>query len=62
LRLYSKSQKNNEIYLSIKYIKSLIWGVAERLSYIEDTWRLKVKESLDKTEFDCVTYIFKKNK
>ena len=28
------SKKNNEIYLLIKYIKGLLWGVAVRLSYI----------------------------
>jgi hypothetical protein len=33
-----------KIYLSIKYIKSFLWRVAESLSYIEDAWRLKVKE------------------
>ena len=42
--MYSKSQKiYNEIYLLIKYVKSLLWRVAERLSYIEDSWRLNVK-------------------
>ena len=45
LRLYSKSQKKyNGIYLLIKYIKSLLWRVAERLSYTEDAWRLMVTE------------------
>ena len=27
---------DNEIYLLIKYIKSVIWRVAKRLSYVED--------------------------
>jgi hypothetical protein len=27
-------KKNNEIYLLTKYIKSVLWGVAVRLSYI----------------------------
>ena len=27
---------DNEIYLLIKYIKSVLWRVAKRLSYIED--------------------------
>jgi len=31
--------------LLIKYIKSLLWRVAKRLSYIEDAWCLKVKEA-----------------
>jgi len=30
------------MYLLTKYIKSVIWRVAERLSYIEDAWCLKV--------------------
>jgi len=27
---------DNEMYLLIKYIKSVLWRVAKRLSYIED--------------------------
>ena len=34
---------DNEIYLLIKYIKSVLWRVAKRLSYIEDARCLKVK-------------------
>jgi len=34
--------------LSIKYIKSLLWRVAERLSYTEDAWGLKVNFRLRK--------------
>ena len=37
---------DNEIYLLIKYIKSVLWRVAKRLSYIEDAWCLKVNVSL----------------
>jgi len=33
----------NEIYLLIKYIKSVLWRVVKRLSYIEDARCLKVK-------------------
>jgi len=29
----------------IKYIKSILWRVAKRMSYIEDAQRLKVKQS-----------------
>jgi len=29
-----KSKKNNKRYLFTKYIKSVLWGVAVRLSYI----------------------------
>jgi len=34
---------DNEIYLLIKYIKSVLWRGAKRLSYIEDARCLKVK-------------------
>ena len=34
---------DNEIYLLIKYIKSVLWRVAKRVSYIEDARCLKVK-------------------
>ena len=33
----------NEIYLLIKYIKSVLWRVAKHLSYIEDARCLKVE-------------------
>ena len=36
-------KKNNEIYLLTKYIKSVLWRVDVRLSYIEGIWYLKVK-------------------
>ena len=39
-----KQISDNEIYLLIKYIKSVLWGVAKRLSYTEDARCLKVKE------------------
>jgi len=32
------------MYLLTKYIKSVLWGVTIRLSYIWDVWCLKVKE------------------
>ena len=38
-----KQISDNEIYLLIKYIKSVLWRVAKRLSCIEDAWCLKVK-------------------
>jgi membrane protein CcdC involved in cytochrome C biogenesis len=37
-----KQMAHNEIYLLIKYIKSVPWRVAKRLSYIEDARCLKV--------------------
>ena len=36
---------DNEIYLLIKYIKSVLWRVAKRLSYIEDARSLKFNTS-----------------
>jgi len=37
-----KQISDNDIYLLIKYIKSVLWRVAKCLSYIQDTWYLKV--------------------
>ena len=37
-----KQISDNEIYLLIKYTKSVLWRVAKRLSYVEDAWCLKV--------------------
>ena len=42
-----KQISDNEIYLLIKYIKSVLWRIAKRLSYVEDAQCLKVK---------CATY------
>ena len=46
-----KQISDNEIYLSIKYIKSVLWKVAKRLSYIQDARCIKVKylKALDPT-------------
>ena len=41
-----KQISDNEICLLIKYIKSVLWRVAKRLSYIEDARCLKVKRVL----------------
>ena len=41
-----KQRSDNEIYLLIKYIKSVLWRVAKRLSYIWDARCLKVKGQL----------------
>ena len=38
-----KQISDNEIYLLIKYIKSVLWRVAKCLSYIEEARCLKVK-------------------
>ena len=37
-----KHISDNEIYLLIKHIKSVLWRVAKHLSYIEDARCLKV--------------------
>ena len=41
-----KQQSDNEIYLLIKYIKSVLWRVAKRLCYIEDARCLEVNRTL----------------
>ena len=41
-----KQISDNEIYLLIKYIKSVLWRVVKRLSYIEDARCLKVNSAL----------------
>ena len=42
-----KQISDNEIYLLIKYIKSVLCRVAKRLSYIEDARCLKVKRNVN---------------
>ena len=44
-----KQISDNEIHLSIKYIKSVLWRVAKRLSYIEDARCLKVNAVMELT-------------
>ena len=44
-----KQISDNGIYLLIKYIKSILWRVAKRLSYIEDARCLKV----NKLKYEC---------
>ena len=46
-----KQITDNEIYLLIKYIKSLLWGAAKRLSYIEEARCLKVNNKNYRTVF-----------
>ena len=41
-----KQISDNEIYLLIKYIKSVLWRVVKCLSYIEEVRCLKVKQSI----------------
>ena len=47
----------NEIYLLIKYIKSVLWRVAKCLSYIEEARCLKVKSHVT---FTITAFILKK--
>ena len=59
-----KEISDNEIYLLIKYIKSVLWRVAKCLSYIEDARCPKVKvpsynyccsgKSISTTYSECV--------
>ena len=42
-----KQISDNEIYLLIKYIKSVLWRVAKCLSYIQEARCLKVKSSFE---------------
>ena len=45
-----KQISDNEIYLLIKYMKSVLWRVAKCLSYIEEARCLKVKLANDKID------------
>ena len=45
-----KQISDNELYLLIKYIKSVHWRVAKRLSYIEEARCLKVKPLMKMNE------------
>ena len=45
-----KQISDNEIYLLIKYIKSVLWRVVKSLSYIEDARCLKVNVNVKDIE------------
>ena len=51
-----KQTSDNEIYLLIKYIKSVLWRVGKRLSYTEDAQCLKVKQT---SNFTITTFWLK---
>ena len=58
-----KQISDNEIYLLIKYIKSVLWRAVKRLSYIEEARCLKVNvfvsdvQEIHNTELCvCVSY------
>ena len=48
-----KQISDNEIYLLIKYIKSVLWRVAKCVSYIEEARCLKVNMLIFKTSSTC---------
>ena len=50
---------DNEIYLLIKYIKSVLWRVAKRLSYKQDARCLKVNVS--EHSFEKKVYKYKED-
>ena len=43
------------IYILIKYIKSVLWRVAKRLSYKQEARCLKVKDSTENVTVEDVT-------
>jgi len=49
--MHDKQISDNEIYLLIVYIKSLLWRVAKRLSYIEEARCPKLKKQREKVLF-----------
>jgi len=49
-----KQISDNEIYLLIKYIKSVLWRVAKHLSYKQDARCIKVKGASDSTSFEVI--------
>ena len=49
-----KQISDNEIYLLIKYIKSVLWRVVKRLSYKQDAQCLKVNEKRSVTELNVI--------
>jgi len=51
-----KQISDNEIYLLIKYIKSILWRVVKHLSYIEDARCLKVKQDHSQPESPSEPY------
>ena len=50
-----KQISDNEIYLLIKHIKSVLWRIGNRLSYTEDARCLKVKRPCDRQHYVGVT-------
>ena len=44
--MHGQANTDNEIYLLIKYIKSILWRVSKRLSYIEEARCLKANKRM----------------
>ena len=49
-----KQISDNEIYLLIKYIKSVLWRAAKRLSYIQEARCLKVIPEVCQATFEAL--------
>ena len=57
-----KQLSDNEMYLLIKYIKSVLWRVAKCRSYIEEARSLKVNQSISQSiNQSVIKYIFYRN-
>ena len=60
--MHGQEISDNEIYLLIKYMKSVLWRVAKHLSYIEEARCLKVKKDIHCHHFgqhyDIYIYIY----
>ena len=52
-----KQISDNEMHLLIKYIKSVLWRLAKRLSYIQDARCLEIKIIQIKAAYPTNTYI-----
>ena len=55
--MHDQAISDNEIYLLIKYIKSVLWRVAKCLSYIEEARCLKVNIMLVGRQSRCGRFI-----
>ena len=55
--MHGQAISHNEIYLLIKYIKSILWIVAKRLSYTEDARCLKVNAACTHTAETLAVFI-----
>ena len=54
-----KQISDNEIYLLIKYIKSVLWRVSKRLSYREDARCRNVKVNPNRTKIrECALAVY----